>query len=122
MAAGFARRMAASTVEIVSGGTLPGQEVNRIVVDAMREVGVDLSREKPRRIGAADLANCDVVVSMGCSSDDVCPAGFRGDARDWALPDPKGRSIGEVRRIRDEIERRVRDLLREVSRQPPKWR
>ncbi|HEY7588062.1 MAG TPA: low molecular weight phosphatase family protein [Thermoplasmata archaeon] len=122
MAAGFARRMAASTVEIVSGGTLPGREVNPVVVDAMREVGVDLSREKPQRIGPTDLASCDVVVGMGCSSDDVCPAGFRGDARDWALPDPKGRPIEEVRRIRDDIERRVRELLREVSRWPPKGR
>ena len=115
MAAAFARAWAPQGVEILSGGTLPAESVNPTVVEAMREVGIDVSRERPRRVGPADLTDCDVVVTMGCAAGDVCPARFRGDARDWVLPDPKGRPIEEVRRIRDEIERRVRDLLRAMA-------
>lgn len=119
MAAAFARTMAGRGVEVLSGGTRPADIVNPVVVEVMREVGIDLSGERPRVIGPADLAACDVVVTMGCSAGDVCPATFRGDAKDWALPDPKGRPKDEVRRIRDEIKKRVRALLDEVSRPPP---
>ncbi len=118
MAAGFARAIAPSGVTILSGGTRPAKRLNPVVVQVMREVGVDLSRERPRRIGPSDLAACDVVVTMGCAAGDVCPVGFRGDAVDWALPDPKGRSLAEVREIRDEIERRVRTLLSEIAIHP----
>lgn len=118
MAAAFARTKAGRGVEVLSGGTRPAECVNPVVVEVMREVGIDLSGERPRKIGPAGLADCDVVVTMGCSTGDVCPASFRGDARDWALPDPKGRSKDEVRLIRDEIEKRVRALLDEVSRFP----
>ncbi len=113
MAAGFARRIAPKGTDVLSGGTAPAEHVNPVVVEVMREVGVDLSAERPRRIVAAELATCDVVVAMGCSAEDVCPASFRGDAVDWGLPDPKGKSRAEVREIRDEIERRVKALLAE---------
>jgi arsenate reductase len=103
MAAAFARRRGVKGVEILCGGTRPAAQVHPTVVAAMREVGIDLSREVPRAI------------TLGCASSDVCPAGFRGDAVDWALPDPAGKSIEEVRRIRDEIERRVATLLEEVA-------
>ena len=115
MAAGFARAAAPAGVEIISGGTLPASQVHPVVVEAMREVGINLSGERPKRVGPLDLAACDIVVTMGCSAQDVCPARFRGDARDWALPDPKNRTLDEVRQIRDEIERRVRRLLREIA-------
>ncbi len=119
MAAGFARASAAAGVEVLSGGTLPARAVNPVVVRAMREAGIDVAGERPRKVGPADLVDCDVVVTMGCAAGDVCPARFRGDTRDWGLPDPKGRTIEEVRRIRDDIERRVRDLLNEVAPAPP---
>lgn len=115
MAAAFARASAPADLEIVSGGTRPADRINPTVVEVMREVGLDLSRERPRRIGPDDLATCEVVVTMGCSAGDVCPASFRGDARDWALPDPKGKTVEEVRGIRDEIARRVGALLKEMT-------
>ncbi len=115
MAAGFARAMAPAGVRVFSGGTMPATRVHPVVVQAMREVGIDLSHERPRRVGPADLADCDVVVTMGCSEEDVCPAHFRGDARDWTLPDPKDRTLEEVRQIRAEIQRRVEELLREIA-------
>ena len=102
-------------MRVISGGTQPADRVNPTVVEAMREVGLDLSGEVPRAVTPVELAACAYVVTMGCSSDDVCPANFRGDAIDWALPDPKGKSLEEVRRIRDDIERRVRTLLEEVA-------
>ena len=115
MAAAFARAHVPDGVEIVSGGTTPAGAVHPEVVEAMRERGIDLSDERPTKVGPEDLADCDFVITMGCSKDDVCPARFRGDARDWALPDPKGRPLEDVRRIRDEIEERVLRLLQEVA-------
>ena len=92
MAAGFARALAPPGVTVLSGGTRPASRLHPVVVETMLEAGIDLSRERPKMIGPADLADCDVVVTMGCSEEDVCPAHFRGDARDWALPDPKNRT------------------------------
>lgn len=111
MAAAFARGARRADLVVISGGTRPASSVDSTVVEAMREVGVDLSGEVPKAVGPADLVACDYIVTMGCASEDVCPARFRGDALDWGLPDPKGKSLEQVRAIRDEIERRVRALL-----------
>ncbi len=115
MAAAFARQRKAKGVEILCGGTRPAERVHPGVVEAMREVGIDLGAERPRAITPNDVLASDLVVTMGCSAGDVCPATFRGDAIDWALPDPAGRPIEEIRLIRDDIERRVNALLDEVS-------
>ncbi len=116
MAAAFARREHVAHVEIVSGGTQPARRIHPIVVEAMEEIGIDLSREIPRAVTPAEILASDLVVTMGCAAGEVCPVTFRGDAVDWALPDPNGKPIEEVRRIRDEIERRVHVLLDEVAR------
>ena len=116
MAAAFARRKGVDGVTILSGGTRPTQRVHPVVVAAMHEVGIDLRREVPKAITPAEILASDIVVTMGCAAGDVCPAKFRGDTVDWALPDPAGEAIEGVRRIRDEIERRVESLLQEVAR------
>ncbi len=115
MAAAFARRYKGEGVEILSGGTRPAEHVHTAVVEAMREAGIDLSAEKPRAITPSEILGSDLVVTMGCAAGDVCPARFRGDAIDWELPDPAGQPLEEVRRIRDEIERRVTALLDRVT-------
>jgi arsenate reductase len=115
MAAAFARRGAHTGVEIVSGGTRAATRVHPVVVEAMREVGIDLSGTVPRTITRDEILGSDIVVTMGCARGEVCPATFRGDTIDWALPDPSGRPLEEVRRIRDDIERRVADLLQAVT-------
>jgi arsenate reductase len=77
----------------------------------MDAVGIDVSDRTPREVTVDELRNGDYVVTMGCSADGVCPAGWGGESRDWDLDDPDGRSPAEVARIRDEVARRVSDLL-----------
>jgi protein-tyrosine-phosphatase len=101
------RRGLADRVTVVTGGTDPAERVHEVVVEAMAEVGIDLSDAEPRAIGREGMLDCEYVLTMGCSADDVCPMTWRGDARDWALDDPAGRPLAEVREIRDEIERRI---------------
>jgi protein-tyrosine-phosphatase len=115
MAAAFARRMAGSALEIISGGTRPARAIYPAVAEAMKEVGFDIAGIKPRLITPSELVDCDYAITMGCSSDEVCPVTFRGDARDWDLPDPRGKSLPEVRRIRDDIEKKVEMLIREIG-------
>jgi len=122
MATAFAERArrerGLENVELRSGGTDPADEVHDVVVAVMREVGIDLSDREPSEITQDEIADCDTVVTMGCSADGICPATWRGDARDWDLTDPHGRPLAEVREIRAEIERRVEELFDELEADP----
>lgn len=102
-------------VDIVTGGTMPADHVHESVVQAMREEGFDLSDRTPREVMPAELSECDIVVTMGCSADDVCPATFTGENRDWGLDDPDELDPEGVRRVRDEIESRVEALFDELE-------
>lgn len=94
----------------ISAGTRPAERVHAIVVDAMREVGVDVSANRPQRLTAALASGASLLITMGCG--DECPY-VPGAARDdWPLDDPKGQPIESVRVIRDDIRRRVADLIR----------
>ena len=97
-------------VEIVTGGTHPADEVHPEVVEAMRELDIDLSDRVPREVSTAELDACDVVATMGCST---LTLGDGVEGRDWALDDPHGQDVERVREIRDEIEGRVTDLFDE---------
>jgi arsenate reductase len=109
MAAGFVRMIAGDSVEVRSAGTTPADTVNPVVVEAMNEVGVDLSAQTPKVLDPQVVQASDVVITMGCG--DECPF-FPGTTYlDWELPDPAGRDLAGVRPIRDEIRRRVLDLL-----------
>lgn len=108
------RRDAADQIEFVTGGTQPADHVHDVVGKTMREVNIDLGNRTPREITFEELQDVDIVITMGCSADDVCPATWSGDNRDWALDDPHGRSLEEVRPIRDDIEQRVSDLFDEL--------
>lgn len=102
-------------IELITGGTRPADHVHDDVVRAMHAVGIDLSGRTPREITFEETQESDYVITMGCSADDVCPAGWAGENRDWDLDDPDGKSAAEVGRIRDEIERRVNDLFDEIE-------
>jgi protein-tyrosine-phosphatase len=109
------RRELADRLEILTGGTHPADHVHDEVVDVMAEVGVDLSDRTPREITLDELRACDYVATMGCSTLDVGDVGAAVDVRDWALPDPDGQDIDDVRAIRDEVEHRVRSLFDEIG-------
>jgi len=108
-------RAASGRHEARSAGTEPASRVHPEVVDAMRELDVDLAGRVPRRLSDADAEWADVVVTMGCG--DACPYIPGKRYLDWNLPDPAGRPLAEVRAIRDEIVRRVDDLVHEVDEQ-----
>jgi arsenate reductase len=108
MAAALLDRVGEGRIAVRSAGTEPSDRLNPVVVEAMREVGIDLARERPKLLSAETVASSDVAITMGCG--DACPVlpGVRYE--DWELADPAGKPIEEVRRIRDEIERRTRAL------------
>ena len=113
MAAALLERIAGDGVRVLSAGTRPADDVHPNVVAAMREAGIDLSAARPRRLEDGAVREADVVVTMGCG--DECPFYPGKRYEDWDLPDPAGRPVEEVRAIRDEIERRVGDLLASLS-------
>jgi arsenate reductase len=106
-------RAAAGHHDARSAGTTPGDRVHPEVVEAMNELGIDLSRRTPREFSTADAEWADVVVTMGCG--DECPYIPGKRYLDWDLEDPKGRPIEEVRRTREEIDRRVTELIGELD-------
>jgi protein-tyrosine-phosphatase len=112
MAASLLDHHAKGRVEVRSAGTTPADEINPAVIAAMDEIGIDLSKEFPKPISDEAVEASDVIVTMGCG--DACPV-FPGKRYlDWELPDPAGRSVEEVRAIRDQIDDRVKALLAEL--------
>jgi len=113
MAAAFARQLGGDAVTVLSAGSDPTDRLNPAVVAAMAEVGLDVSHEVPQRLTDEAAQEADVVVTMGCG--DSCPVYPGKRYVDWELTDPAGRTLDEVRDIRDEIEGRVRSLLDELT-------
>ena len=109
MAAGYLQHLAGDAVEVLSAGSEPAESVNPVAVQAMAEEGIDLTAARPKILTTEAVAESDVVITMGCG--DACPF-FPGKRyEDWVLDDPAGQGIEAVRPIRDEIEKRVHDLL-----------
>jgi protein-tyrosine-phosphatase len=113
MAAGWMRHLAGNRIEVLSGGSEPASDVNPAAIEAMREVGIDISGQSPRRWTDEIIGAADVIVTMGCG--DTCPIVPGTRYLDWQLDDPAGRPVDAVRPVRDEIERRVRDLLHDLD-------
>jgi len=112
MAAALLARYAGERVRVRSAGSEPAEQLNPAVVEAMAEVGIDLAAQTPKLLTRGAVEAADVVITMGCG--DACPV-FPGKRYlDWALTDPAGRPVEEVRPIRDEIDRRVRALLADL--------
>lgn len=116
MAEAFANRHG---LNASSAGTVPSSEINPIVVEAMKEKGIDLSFNKPKMLTSEMINQASLVVTMGCSVEEVCPrpmlAKMQKKLIDWDLADCKGKPIAEVRRIRDEIEKRVMGLSKSLQ-------
>lgn len=112
MAAGYLTALSGGAVNVRSGGSEPGTEINPIAILAMREEGIDISQGVPQLMTTEAVQASDVVITMGCG--DVCPI-FPGKRyEDWDLADPKGKGIDEVRPIRDDIKARITVLLSEI--------
>ena len=116
MAEAFFNQIAEGKAQAYSAGTQPADKVNPAVVEAMREVGIDISGNRPKALTMEMVEKADRMITMGCSAEAgaVCPASFI-ETEDWALEDPEGKSLEEVRKIRDEIEKRVIKLLNELE-------
>jgi len=113
MAAGYLRSLAGDSVEVRSAGTAPADSINPVVVEAMREEGIELAAEAPKVLETDVVQASDVVITMGCG--DECPF-FPGKTYlDWDLPDPAGKDLAEVRPIRDAVRERVADLLKTLQ-------
>jgi arsenate reductase (thioredoxin) len=113
MAAGWLRHLAGDTVDVRSAGSEPADRINPVAVEAMREVGIDITAHVPRELDYATAEASDVLVTMGCG--DACPVLPGRRYLDWELDDPAGQGIDAVRPIRDEIKRRVEQLLTELD-------
>jgi protein-tyrosine-phosphatase len=111
-AAGFLRRLAGDRARVRTAGAEPADEINPVAVEAMREAGIDLAEEFPKRLRDDYVREADVVITMGCG--DACPIYPGKRYEDWELDDPTGKDLEIVRRIRDEIEARVRGLVEEL--------
>ena len=115
MAAGFLRHLGGDAVLVRSAGSAPAEQINPVAVEAMREVGIDITGNVPTRLDDDLAYGSDVIVTMGCG--DACPV-FPGKRyEDWELDDPAGKGIEAVRPIRDEIRRRVERLVTDLA--PP---
>ena len=113
MAAAWMQHLGGDGVTVLSGGSAPADQINPAAVEAMRDVGIDISANTPTPWTESTLEAADVIVTMGCG--DTCPVYPGKRYLDWELEDPAGRSAAEVGPIRDEIERRVRTLLDELQ-------
>jgi arsenate reductase len=117
MAEAFFNQLAqCKDMRALSAGTQPGAEVNPVVVAAMKEVGIDISASKPQALTFDMVDKADRMITMGCGADagGLCPASFI-QTEDWKLEDPHGKSLEQVRIIRDEVKRRVEKLIEEMS-------
>lgn len=114
MAEAFLRHLAPEAAEVESAGTMPSERVNPAVVEAMKEKGIDISRNRPKLLTPEMAEWADRIVTMGCSVEKTCPAIFV-PSEDWGLEDPEGEPIEKVRQIRDQIEEKVKRLLAELK-------
>jgi protein-tyrosine-phosphatase len=112
MAEAFFNQMAQGRAKAISAGSQPADEVNPLVVEVMREVGMDISSNKPKLLTLEMMDRIDLAITMGCEN--ACPY-TTTETRDWELEDPKDKPIEQVRKIRDEIKTRVWNLEKEIK-------
>ena len=115
MAEGFFRKYAPEGFEPISAGTKPTSQVNPLAIQVMDEIGIDLSKQKSKDLTEDMMRNSDKIINMGCMEKNFCPTLFIPKVIDWGIDDPKDKSIEKVREIRDEIERRIKELATAIS-------
>jgi len=111
MAEGFAKHYGKGKIEAYSAGTNIAKEINPIVVKVMAEKGIDISKQNPKPLDLKIAEQADMIITMGCNLEDMCPAPLLKKTVDWGIEGPKGKPIKKVREIRDKIEMKVKELL-----------
>ncbi len=114
MAEAIVNKLAEGKVRASSAGTEPAEEIEPLVAKVMREVGIDISHQKPKRLTMEMLKQADKVITMGCGVEGVCLA-TSIETEDWAITDPRGKPLEKVREIRGQIQGKVLELLEEIS-------
>ena len=112
MAQGFAEAFGKGNVEVYSAGSRPASQINPMAIEAMKEKGIDLSGRRPKGLNDLPPVEMDYLVTMGC--EETCPVVPARKIIEWQIPDPKGKHIDEIRRIRDMLEAKVKALLEEA--------
>ena len=116
MAEAFFKKYAKNSFNVISAGTDPSDNLNPVVVSVMNEIGIDLKNQQPQLLSISMITNSNKTVNMGCMDKESCPSLFVKDVDDWNMDDPKGKSIDDVRKIRDQIKHNVLDLLDSLER------
>jgi arsenate reductase (thioredoxin) len=111
MAEALFRKYAPQGYKSLSAGTKPSTEINPLAIKVMDEIGIDISKQKIKKITKDMMRNSDIIVNMGCMDKSFCPALFLNNLIDWNIEDPKGKPIEKVREIRDTIQQRVKELV-----------
>ncbi len=117
MAEGLFRKYAPKDYEPTSAGTVPKSQINPLAAEVMREVGIDISNQKPKELSEEMIRNADKIINMGCMDKNFCPTLFVPKVLDWGIEDPKGKPIEKVREIRDEIERKIKEMVEEIGKE-----
>ena len=112
MAQGFAEVFGKGKLEVYSAGSHPSSQIDPLVIEVMKEKGIDLSSKKPKGLNDLPPIEMDYLITMGC--EETCPAVLAKRIIEWQIPDPKGKPLDEIRRIRDMLEAKVKKLLEEV--------
>ena len=115
MAEAFFKKYAKNQFNVISAGTSPSSHLNPVVVSVMNELGIDLENQKPQLLSSSMIENSNKTVNMGCMDKESCPSLFVNDVDDWNIEDPKGKSIEDVRKIRDQIKNDVLNLLNSIE-------
>jgi arsenate reductase (thioredoxin) len=114
MAEGLFRKYAPRGYAALSAGTRPSGQINPLAIQAMKEYGIDISNQKPKIVTEDMIRNATVDVNMGCMDKESCPTLFIHNLIEWGMEDPKGKPIEKVREIRNNIERRIRQLAADL--------
>jgi arsenate reductase (thioredoxin) len=115
MAEGFFKKYAPEGFVPASAGTKPISQINPLAIQVMNEIGIDISKQKPKDLSEDMMRNSNKIINMGCMDNNFCPTLFIPKVIDWGIEDPKGKQIEQVREIRDEIERRIKELATDIS-------
>ncbi|MGH9922007.1 MAG: low molecular weight phosphatase family protein [Nitrososphaerales archaeon] len=118
IAEGFFRKYANGRIMCVSAGTVPADTINPDAVGVMRELGIDISSNKPKILTSEMINRASIIINMGCMDNNSCPVALLKSSKimqDWGIEDPHGKSIAKMREIRDQIERKVLDLIRQTE-------